>query len=106
MTALETKTLEWLAGWDSRIRPPLPAAPDPDPPPNPDLAAVSACPHRGPTLPHTQQPEATGCGCGSAELTECRAGRGRRPGAVTLAECLECVRLTGDQSAGHDVSDY
>jgi len=51
------------------------------------LALVSACPHRGPVLPVSRQPE-----CGCAELTECRAGKGKRPGAVTLAECLACVR--------------
>ena len=47
--------------------------------------AVHACPHRGPVLPVSQQPE-----CGCAELTECRAGKGIRPGGVTLRECLDC----------------
>ena len=47
--------------------------------------AVKACPDRGPVLPLSQQPE-----CGCAELTECRAGRGARPGRVTLRECLDC----------------
>lgn len=50
------------------------------------LAAVSACKDRGRTLPHAAQAE---CGCG--ELTECRAGRGRIPGSVTLRDCLACV---------------
>lgn len=49
--------------------------------------AVSACPHRGSVLPHTEQPE---CGC-RAELTECRARRGANPGKVTLQDCLDCV---------------
>jgi len=47
--------------------------------------AVNACPHRGPVLPVSQQPE-----CGCAELSECRSGRGARPGRVTLRECLDC----------------
>lgn len=48
------------------------------------LEAVRTCPDRGAVLPHPLQPE-----CGCAELTECRAGRGRR-GAVTLEECVRC----------------
>jgi hypothetical protein len=51
------------------------------------LAAVAACPHRGSELPASQQPQ--GC-CSGGGLTECRLGRGKRPGAVTLAECLTC----------------
>jgi hypothetical protein len=50
------------------------------------LAAVSACRHRGSTLPHSAQAE---CGCG--ELTECRAGQGKISGRVTLRDCLACV---------------
>lgn len=50
------------------------------------LAAVAACPHRGSVLPVGRQPE-----CGCAELTECRAGKGRRAGEVTRAECMECA---------------
>jgi len=49
------------------------------------LAAVNACPDRGGALPVALQPE-----CGCAELTECRAGLGSRPGRVTLADCLAC----------------
>lgn len=49
------------------------------------LALISSCPDRGSVLPHTLQPE-----CGCAELTECRAGKGSKPGTVTLAECLAC----------------
>ena len=60
------------------------------------LAAVSACGHRGRTLPHTTQAE---CGCG--ELTECRADRGRSPGRVTLRDCLACVSTReGDAALG------
>lgn len=47
--------------------------------------AVLACLDRGPVLPVSMQPE-----CGCAELTECRAGRGKVAGRVTLRECLEC----------------
>jgi hypothetical protein len=50
------------------------------------LGAVSACPHRGPVLPVSLQPE-----CGCSELSECRAGRGLVPGRVTLLDCLACV---------------
>ncbi len=121
MTAEEATMRAWLAG-DSephrihaayRLTLPFDTGPDGSAGPAPrdaladDLAAVNACPHRGPTLPHSQQPEATGCGCGSAELTECRAGRGppARPGAVSLAECLECVRLTPGPTGGQDVKN-
>jgi hypothetical protein len=50
------------------------------------LAAVAACRFRGKPLPHSAQAE---CGCG--ELIECRAGRGKVPGRVTLRDCLACV---------------
>lgn len=49
------------------------------------LEAVKNCPSRGPTLPHTLQPD-----CGCAELSECRAGKGTVPGRVTLQNCIEC----------------
>jgi glycosyltransferase involved in cell wall biosynthesis len=50
--------------------------------------AILDCPDRGGTL--TPLPdEATCCGPGP-ERTECRAGKGRRPGRVTLAECNTC----------------
>lgn len=49
------------------------------------LAAVRECPQRGSVLPVSQQPP-----CGCAEFTACRAGRGQRPGQVTLSECLVC----------------
>ena len=49
--------------------------------------AVNACPDRGPVLPISQQDD---CGCRGRELTECRAGRGARPGRATLADCLAC----------------
>ena len=63
---------------------PAPASEVPD-----VLGLVSACPHRGPVLPLRDQPE-----CGCAELSECRDGRGRTPGRVTLRECLACVGST------------
>jgi hypothetical protein len=50
------------------------------------LARVAACAHRGPVLPVSQQPE-----CGCAELSECRAGKGRVPGRVVLSDCVRCV---------------
>lgn len=50
------------------------------------LSSVRVCKHRGALLPQSLQPE---CGCG--ELTECRAGRGARPGHVTLQDCIACV---------------
>ena len=50
------------------------------------LARVAACGHRGPVLPVSQQPE-----CGCAELSECRAGKGRVPGRVALSDCVRCV---------------
>lgn len=52
----------------------------------PLLAKVAACEHRGSVLGVSRQPE---CGC-EMELTECRAGRGRRPGEVTVHECIQC----------------
>jgi hypothetical protein len=56
-------------------------------PSDPRLALVASCPDRGSVLPHTLQLE---CGCGG-ELTECRAGRGKVAGRVTLRDCLVCV---------------
>ena len=50
------------------------------------LSAIAACADRGSVLPHSLQPE-----CGCAELTECRNGRGRIPGRVTLRDCLACI---------------
>ena len=63
------------------------------------LADVSACSHRGQTLPHTAQAE---CGCG--ELTECRAGLGRSPGRVTLGDCLACVSARAVAAAPGDAA--
>lgn len=50
------------------------------------LARIVACPHRGSSLPVSEQP-----GCGCRELYLCRAGKGARPGKVTTADCLACV---------------
>lgn len=70
---------------------PRPGAPPSRPSVDPAVRdRVVACPDRGPVLPISLQSE---CGCGGGpELTECRAGRGRRdrPGRVTLRECLAC----------------
>ena len=49
------------------------------------LAAVTGCPQRGGVLPVSDQAE-----CGCSELTECRAGHGRRAGQVTLQDCRAC----------------
>lgn len=49
------------------------------------LRPIVECPDRGSVLPVSQQPE-----CGCAELTACSAGKGKTPGAVTLAECIAC----------------
>lgn len=52
--------------------------------------AVNACPDRGvPGGLKLLEEESTCCG-GGPELTECRAGRGQRPGRATLRDCLEC----------------
>lgn len=64
------------------------------------LSAARSCPDRGPVLPVSDQPR-----CGCAELTECRAGRGRpRPSGlrgVTLDDCLRCrCRALVPQAAG------
>ena len=49
--------------------------------------AVNACPSRGPVLPISLQDD---CGCRGKEVSECRAGKGKVPGRVTLRDCLEC----------------
>ena len=49
--------------------------------------AVNACEARGSVLPISEQDD---CGCRGRELTECRAGRGAKPGRVTLLDCLGC----------------
>ena len=49
--------------------------------------AVLGCADRGPVLPVAEQDD---CGCRGRELSSCRAGRGVRPGRVTLRDCLDC----------------
>lgn len=56
------------------------------------LALVRDCPHRGSVLPASEQTP----GCRACELTRCEAGKGERPGAVTLADCLACVAQAPD----------
>lgn len=63
----------------------------------PLLAAVRACPYRGDILPHKHQPH----GCPHGELSSCAMGRGTRPYAVTLTDCLACV-APGIPDAHHD----
>jgi len=70
-------------------------APDPAVRPAIDPAirdAVNACPDRGPVLPLSEQDD---CGCRGRELTGCRAGKGARPGRVTLRDCLDCRASPG-----------
>jgi hypothetical protein len=50
------------------------------------LERIARCPNRGRILPPSLQAE-----CGCSELSECKAARGRRPGWVSLDECLNCV---------------
>jgi hypothetical protein len=58
---------------------------------NSALARISSCADRGRVLPLGEQPE-----CGCAELTECRKGRGRLAGKVTMGDCLSCVAQLAD----------
>src|SRR5579883_1497621 len=69
-----------------RCDPPIPSHPTRTMDIGEVLAAISSCPDRGNVLPPSQQPE-----CGCSELSECRAGRGRTPGLVTLPDCVACV---------------
>lgn len=48
---------------------------------------VVNCPDRGPVLPISMQDD---CGCKGKELSECRSGKGKNPGRVTLRDCLAC----------------
>jgi glycosyltransferase involved in cell wall biosynthesis len=65
--------------------PPAPPAVDPR-----VRDAVRACPNRGPEGGLVLLDEERGCCGGGAERTECRAGKGSRPGRVSLRECLAC----------------
>lgn len=51
---------------------------------------VNACPDRGGVLPISMQDD---CGCRGRELSECRAGKGKVAGRVTLRECLACQAI-------------
>jgi hypothetical protein len=64
------------------------------------LAAVLVCPHRGAVLPLSLQPYvAEGCRrCG--ELSLCAAGKGARPGKVSLEECVRCQWAAGAAESG------
>lgn len=98
-----------ISGTECRCRPDVTGAPDAERcirasashliglampgliPPGPDPATldrVASCPLRGTTLPISLQPD---CDCRGKELTECRLGKGRVPGRVTLRDCLACV---------------
>jgi hypothetical protein len=64
------------------------------------LAAIAACPHRGDVLPLSRQPYLNGCrGCG--ELTECRAGKGKRSEGASTEDCVRC-RAEALTSSGSD----
>jgi hypothetical protein len=51
---------------------------------------VLACVHRGPEGGLVLLEDEQSCCGGGAERTQCRAGKGDRPGRVTLRECLDC----------------
>jgi glycosyltransferase involved in cell wall biosynthesis len=52
--------------------------------------AVIACEHRGPEGGLVLLEDERSCCGGGEERTACAAGKGRRPGRVTLRECLAC----------------
>jgi hypothetical protein len=52
---------------------------------------VNACQYRGAEGGLILTEAERTCCCGGAERTECRAGKGKIPGRVTLRECLECM---------------
>lgn len=52
------------------------------------LAKILVCEERGGVLPLSLQAD---CGCKGKELSECRSGKGKVAGRVTLADCLACV---------------
>jgi hypothetical protein len=52
--------------------------------------AVLACPHRGAEGGLVLLEDEKSCCGGGAERTSCSAGKGERPGRVTLRECLAC----------------
>jgi|GEM_PF-5408047 len=75
--------------WGEMLASLVPSKAGPRPRPSVDPSVrdkVNACPDRGAILSVSLQPE--GCRCG--ELSECRAGRGKEPGKVTLRDCLDC----------------
>jgi glycosyltransferase involved in cell wall biosynthesis len=53
--------------------------------------AIAGCVHRGREGSLKLLSEEMGCCGGGQELTPCAAGMGKRPGRVTLAECMECA---------------
>jgi hypothetical protein len=53
------------------------------------LARIGACPDRGETLSHHEQP-----GCGCSEFNACGRGRGDEPGRVILRDCIVCSLTT------------
>jgi hypothetical protein len=63
------------------------ALPQPDRPVDLEevLALIGACPDRGMTLPHPEQP-----GCGCSEFNGCERGLGEQPGRVILRDCVVC----------------
>jgi len=64
--------------------------------------AVIACPDRGPVLPISEQDD---CGCQGREVSLCLAGRGAKPGRVTLRDCLACVAGSPNQPSSPEPSE-
>lgn len=54
---------------------------------------VLSCPHRGKEGGLVLLEEEQSCCGGGEERTACSAGKGARPGRVTLRECLECAAV-------------
>lgn len=59
------------------------------------IKRVNECEHRGPEGGLALTEDERSCCGGGAERTECRAGKGARPGRVTLRECLACAGHLG-----------
>ena len=73
------------------VAPPRPAAPSARPAvPARVRDAVLRCPDRGPEGGLVLRDDERTCCGGGEERTACAAGRGARPGRVTLRECLAC----------------
>ena len=63
------------------------------------LSLVAGCGDRGTEAAASMQFPGDSC-CGGPARFQCRAGRGRVAGWVTLDECLDCVSLPGARRSG------